>query len=276
MSDLDREVVSAEAARAREAVRELDRPAAATAFRARLRQEFTSGTIESAAPARLFVVPWHRRSMTRWGAAALAAAAAVVVVSVLNQPPAWRLGAVTGEGLVVVDGVPVPTQHAGDLQRRLKPGVFVQMPPGVELEIASRGQIAVQFAAGTQASVPRAPGRWFQRNATVEIRAGELRVVTGRGFQGARLTAETPEARVEVTGTTFAVICEPAGTCVCVFEGRLRVGTRGGVGMADVSGGSRRFVFADGRPEESAAMRDTEHGPLGDFRERMGAEMGAK
>ena len=270
----DHQRLSADEARARDAVRGLDRPMADASFRARLRREFLSGTIQSAAPARVLALPWHRRPMTRWGVPLFAAAAALVVASVFNQGPAWRVNAIHGEGLVIVDGVPVPTQHADDLQRRLKPGVLLQLPAGVELEISSHGQMAVQYTGGTLASIPTPPGRWFQRRAGAEIRSGEVRVTTGMSFHGARLALETPEARVEVTGTTFAVICEPAGTCVCVMEGRLRVGARGAADMAEVAAGHRRFVFADGRPEESADMRDTEHVPLGDFRDRMREEMG--
>jgi len=280
MSDFGREPMNpndepmtAEARQAREALRALPRPVPSAVFRARLRQEFVSGTIESAAPARTLVIPWHRTAMTRWGATALAAAAVLVVVSVLNQAPAWKLGDVHGDGIVVVDGVPIPTQHVADLEQHLKSGVFVQVPDGVDLEIASAGQMALQFTAGTQASVPQPPGRWFQRHALAEVRGGEVRVTTGRDFHGARLAVETPEARVEVTGTTFAIICEQAGTCVCVLEGRVMVGTRGGAGMTAVDGGRRRYVFADGRPEESAEMRDTEHAELPRFRARMNRAM---
>jgi len=103
-----------------------------------------------------------------------------------------------------------------------------------------------------------------------------VRAVTGPAFHGARLAVETPEARVEVTGTTLAIICEPTGTCVCVLDGRVRVGTRGGAGMADVSAGRRRYVFSDGRPDESAAMRPNEHVALGEFRARAMPMMGGK
>src|SRR5678816_3006023 len=74
MNELER--VTPEEARARDAVRSLPRPVAKAAFRARLRQEFTTGTIESAAPAVVLALPWHRRATTRWGATAFAAAAA--------------------------------------------------------------------------------------------------------------------------------------------------------------------------------------------------------
>ncbi len=263
------ETLGADETRAREAVRGLDRPVPGAAFRARLRAEFVAGSIR---PTRPRVVPWHSRPATLWGSAALAAAAAFLVVTALNRPPSWSVASVTGEGLVVVDGVPVPTAHAADLARRLRPGALVHTPAGVEIEIESRGVMAVQFSPATQASVPNVPGRWFDRAAAAEIRSGELRVATGAGFRGARFDLRTPEARIEVAGTTFAVICEPAGTCLCVMEGVVKMGARAGGPMHEVTPGRRRFMFADGREDEAAAMRETEHGPLGEMRARMGGE----
>jgi ferric-dicitrate binding protein FerR (iron transport regulator) len=271
MNELDR--LTPEETRARDAVRALPRPVTRPEFRTRLRQEFTSGAIESAAPAVVLRLPWHRRATTRWGAVAFAAAAAFVAAFVVNRAPDWKLESVRGDGIVLVDGAPVPTAHAEDLARRMKPGVFVQLPSSVQLELVSHGEMAVQLTGGAHASVPSLPGRWFSRRAAAEVREGEIRVTTGRDFHGARLAIETPEARVAVVGTTFAVICEPTGTCVCVMDGALKVGTRGGAGMTEVAAGRRRYVFADGRPEESAEMRPTEHAPLGDLRARMAKEM---
>ena len=271
MNELER--MTPEETRARDAVRALSRPVPRASFRARLRDEFTRGTLEPAAPAVVLRLPWHRRATTRWGAAAIAAAAAFLVVVSVNRAPAWKLGSVRGSGIVVVDGAPVPTTHSEDLARRMKPGAFVQLPPEVQIELVSHGTLAVQLTGGTHASVPSLPGRWFSRHAAGEVREGEIRVTTGADFHGAALAIDTPEARVQVTGTTFAVICEPAGTCVCVMEGKLMVGARGGA-MSPVMGGYRRYVFADGRPEESADMRPTEHDPLGDLRARMAGEMG--
>jgi len=262
--------------RAREAVRGMSRPAADPAFRARLRGQFVSGTIAPAARPVVGLVPFIARPAVRWGGAVLAAAAAFVVVSLLNQAPDWRMRTVSGDGIVVVDGVPVPIAHAADLERRLRAGARVQVPAGVRIELMSEGQLAIQFSPNTEASVPGLPGRWFGRAGTAELRSGELRVTTGRGFHGARLAIETPEARVEVTGTTFALICEPAGTCLCVMNGRVKIGARAGGAMHDVIEGRRRYVFADGRPDESADMRHTEHEPLGEFRDRMRGSLGAR
>jgi ferric-dicitrate binding protein FerR (iron transport regulator) len=276
MSAAQRELLTPEEARARDAVRALPRPTLDPAFRARLAEDFASGRIESAPRARMIPLPWHRRAMTRWGAAAVAAAAAVLVVSALNQGPEWRVTSIRGTGMVVLDGEPVPSNHLARLQSLLKPGVFVQLPDNVTLEIASRGLLALQLTGGAQASVPQPPGRWFQRRAVAEVRGGEVRAVTGHGFHGARLAVTTPDARVEVTGTALAIICEPTGTCVCVYEGRVRMRARAATGMAMVEAGRRRYVFSDGRPDESAPMRPTEHVALAEFRERMRGMMGGR
>jgi ferric-dicitrate binding protein FerR (iron transport regulator) len=267
-------VLTPEEARVREILRATPAPRPNADFRARLKQEFVNGILESSAPARIVRIPWHRRPMTQWGGVALAAAAALLVASVLNQAPDWQVTSIHGAGIVSFDGVPVATTNPIELSRHARPGVFVQVGDGVDFEIASRGMMAVEYTSGAQASLPQPPGRWFQRRSVAEVRGGEIRVVTGRDFSGARLRVETPEARVEVTGTSLAVICEPTGTCVCVMEGKVRVGTRGGTSMADVVAGRRRYVFADGRPDENAEMRPSEHAELPAMRERMKGMMG--
>jgi ferric-dicitrate binding protein FerR (iron transport regulator) len=94
-----------------------------------------------------------------------------------------------------------------------------------------------------------------------------MRVTTGASFKGARLSLVTPEAAIEVTGTTLAVICEPTGTCVCVHEGVVRVGPRGG-DMLAVPAGRRRYIFNDGRAPELAEIRPVEHVELDAFQAR--------
>jgi len=103
-----------------------------------------------------------------------------------------------------------------------------------------------------------------------EVRHGEIRVTTGPAFHGARLHVQTPEATVVVTGTTLAVICEPIGTCVCVYDGEVGVGAKGDR-MEPVVTGRRRFVFNDGRSPESAEIRPIENERLAAFRQSRGA-----
>ena len=58
--ELERESLTPDESRARDAVRALPQAAADPAFRARLGQQFVSGAFEPA-PARARRLPWHRR-----------------------------------------------------------------------------------------------------------------------------------------------------------------------------------------------------------------------
>jgi len=252
--------------RARDAVRALPEPRADEAFRARLEHAFTTGAFPE--PARRIVpLPWYRRSPVAWIAVPAAAAAALVLVLTLNQGPRWELMAAQGAGNAVVDGRPIPLTHPGDLARALRGGARVVVPPDAELTLVSGDRLMVLATAGTEFVVPDAPGRWFGRSVAASIEHGTLRVSTRAGFPGSRLAIMTPEAAVEVTGSTLAVICEEAGTCVCVLDGGVSVGPRGG-DMVPVPGGMRRYVFNDGRAPEMDEMRPMERVKLTDFRER--------
>jgi hypothetical protein len=173
----------------------------------------------------------------------------------------------SGAGIAVIDDQPVPMNHIEELRARLKPGARVRIPSGSALEIANAGNLAIHLDPGTDAILPRAPGRWLWRAASAEVRAGELRITTGPNFRGGRLTVWTPAARVKVTGTTLAVICDPEGTCVCVFDGVVRVGRRSGPLLA-VEHGRRGFVYNDRREPVAAPIRETELVELGTFRAR--------
>jgi hypothetical protein len=144
--------------------------------------------------------------------------------------------------------------------------VRLESPAAAEIELASAAGLVMQVTPGTALTIPATPGRWLNRRVAGTVTRGEIRLTTGHRFAGARLRLTTPEADVDVTGTTLAVICEPAGTCVCVYDGTVMVGERGAA-MEPVLGGRRRFVFNDGRPPESAEIRPTETGKLGEFRD---------
>src|SRR4029077_6921354 len=97
--------------------------------------------------------------------------------------------------------------------------------------------------------------------------SGEIRITTGPRFAGARLAVSSPRAGAEVKGTTLAVIREPGGTCVCVYDGVVRVGEKRGP-MVEVGHGHRRYVFNDGRDPEIAEIREAEVSKLGEFRDQ--------
>lgn len=250
--------------RARDAVRGLASPRADLAFRERLKRDFVAGREGR----RVLELPaaWHRRPAWRTAFAAVGLTALAMVGTLANRGPAWTLLSSSGDGVAVVDRVPVPLGHAEELERRLRPGARLVMPAGAEIEIASAAGLVVEVTAGTEFTLPASPGRWFGRRVSGAVAHGEIRLTTGPSFHGARLRLDTPEASVEVTGTTLAVICEPAGTCVCVYDGVVGVGAKGAQAI-HVPGGRRRFVFSDTRDPELADIRPVELEKLGTFRE---------
>jgi len=273
MSAPDPDRLTPEEQRASQAVRALSTPPAGAAYRARLKREFESGVLEAPVRPVRAPLPLWRRPALAWVALPAAAAALLIVVGALNRGPSWELIASRGQGEAAVDGVPVPLARADELRRRLHHGVRMRLPENGEIEIALPGQMAFQVAAGTDVTLPAAVGRWFGRSAHANVAHGELRITTGAAFHGARLAVETPEAMVEVTGTTLAVICEPTGTCVCVLEGRVRVAAQAEGAGVMVSEGRRRYVWNDARPPESAEIRPNELKSLREFREQRRAMM---
>lgn len=268
----DRVDLTPDERRARDEVRALASPAAGAEFRARLSRAFASGTI-TAAPrpaARSYAAnPW------RWAVVPVAAAAVFLIANALNRGPGWQLTKADGEGIAVVDGRPVPMNHTDELAHRLRPGARVQVPDGATLEITSARTLCVELTGGTDCALPGVPGRWWGREVAGEVKHGELRITSGMDFRGARLALTTPEAKVMVSGTTLAVICETGGTCVCVLEGRVMVGPIAGV-MQSVGGGMLRYVFNDARPVALAPMREVERVKLGAFRDGRKDSMGRR
>jgi len=268
------QVLTPDQERAREALGALATSPADPVFRARTRDAFVTGALGAPgrAGARLHGVSGRRAvagSAWRWAAFPAAAAALFLIVGLINRGPGWRISASRGAGIAVIDGRPVPMNHTEDLARWIRPGARIRVPEASELELVSPRQIAMELTPGTDATVPQTPGRWYGRRVSAEVLAGEVRLMTGPRFDGARLSITTPAARVEVTGTTLAVICDPEGTCVCVLEGKVGVGGRDGP-METVKQGRRRFMFNDGRAE-AAEIRPTELVQLGELRERKRA-----
>ncbi len=287
----DETEADADALHARNVLRGTPAPPPASAYRVRLKEAFRSGAIEHPAEGstehavrQVPVVPLPRRRQSAvWTGFAVAAAIVVVVLAgVLNQGPAWRVTAARGDGGILLDGQsiaaadPAGGRGAAVIGRRVSPGVRIEVPAGAELNLMADGVISMQLTGGTDLIVPPTPPRWFGRRSDLHVRQGEIRVTTGPAFHGARLAVTTPDALLHVTGTTFAVILEPTGTCVCVFEGSVQVGRRSGASMAPVSEGNRRYIFRDGRAPEDDSMRDVERDKLSMFREaQMTAMAGA-
>ncbi|MDM7914293.1 MAG: FecR domain-containing protein [Candidatus Eisenbacteria bacterium] len=149
------------------------------------------------------------------------------------------------------------------LGKLLTGGARVDLADSVLVTIASAENVYLQILPGTQMDIPPAPGRWFGRDVHASIATGEVRITTGPRFPGARLTVETPEVAVVVSGTTVAVIRPPFGTCVCVLEGTVEVSVLGSGSSERVPAG-RRFTFhTDGNEIDRGEMLPEERVRLG-------------
>lgn len=259
MTPHDDDRLTPEQERARAALRALPTAEPEAAFRARLREQFTRGALAGAQPA---ILPLPVRTGPGWLGTALAVAAGLVLgVMLFNQGPAWQIARVRGEGTVLVGDRMLSLRDVANLNAALARGGRVRLPADAEIDLVAPGAIAMTLSAGSDVEVPRTPGRWFQREAQAVVRAGETFFTTGRGFHGAHLTVATEEARVEVVGTTFAVLRHEEGTCVCVMEGKVRVGAIDETPV-EVGAGVRRFCYprALGLPSESAPiLESSEH-----------------
>ncbi len=249
-------------------------PIADPHFREHLRRDFISGEIGPARrPAPL--PPARPRHTVRWLTGVAAAAAVVIVASALNQPPRWRALPSGGSGQLIVNGTAIPVRETAELTRRMQPGSRVRLECTHDLDIVSSGVLAMQLSPGTEIVLPRPPGRWFGRFAEGSVEEGLLRLTTGRRFHGAHLAISTPEAAVQVTGTTLSVIAEPGETCVCVLEGQARVGARQSEKgeMRPVPSGTRCEVLRESGAIRTGDMRESERPKLADLRDRMQAVM---
>ena len=270
MSDRIDEPTGAEKA-TQDAVRALARPRAEGAFRARLRHEFTTGRFGRRVPA-YTPRPWWalKRVLVPVAAAVLA-----VALVWLDGGPDWKIAGADGDGHVAVEG---GVRAPGDrmLAARLARGGELITDSTLTLHLVAPGIAAVTLAPGTDVRLSSTPGRWWGRSMSVEVRSGDAYFTTGRAFHGAHLDVSTPEVSVRAVGTAFAVLRDPAGaTCVCVMEGRVRVGEAGAAaaGAVEVPAGMRRIVEA-GHGAETLPILDESVHRLHRQRDVTGAQLG--
>ena len=118
-----------------------------------------------------------------------------------------------------------------------------------ELQLQAGEQMLWVITPGAQLVLPEAAGRWFGRVVHTEVLAGELRVTTLADFPGTRLVIANDITRIELTGSTIAVIQAADSTCLCVLEGAVTMLDRDAADPVIVPSGQRRLVHRDGRVE---------------------------
>jgi len=261
--------------RASDALAALPRAEPDPSFRARQKDLFVAGAYPREEPPVAARRPGPRTMRRAFFALAGAAAVllAIGVTAVMNAGPRWRVaGAQSAHGNVLVNDEPIPADDVASLNEALAPGAVIEWNGNGDLELVSRRHLALGIAPGTKMTLPAPPPRWFARSSRGSIETGTIRLASGPRFHGARVTIGTPEATVVMTGTMLSVIHEPMGTCVCVFEGAVRV-LAGTHDMGMVPAGQRQVVFADGSEPVRAEMRPGERVKLGEMKEGIRAEL---
>jgi ferric-dicitrate binding protein FerR (iron transport regulator) len=266
-----RPVTPEEASELQRAIRGLGEPRMDPGARARIKRAFLDGNTEATVaahpgvPERRRVRPWR----WKWALAAAAAIACVVLVRDVLLPVGWTVQHRTGSGTIAVDGRHIPLDDSAALERAVRDGGRVVVPPGASIVIAAGDVVSIELMGETDAKLPSPPHRFFATALDTEVRAGEMRVASGADLRGRGLSVRTPDGRVEITGTIFAVMCDDVATCVCVLEGVVRVG-RDATAMEDVVAGMRKVMFRDARPSIVTESAAPHREGLEDFRARLG------
>jgi hypothetical protein len=207
------------------------------------------------------------------GLAAAAAAVALVWVSGRDaEGGPLRITRLEGAGTVLADGGAIPlAELARGGESRLPAGGELHLADGA-LEAEWPGVLSLRVQGATDAVLP-APGTAADDPIEIEIRGGEILFVTGPDFPGRELLVRTPDGRVDVVGTAFAVWRDANGTCVCVIEGEPSVGVDA-AHLEPVRPGTRKVMPADGSAGKILDIVPKHRDDLAAFTERVHARAG--
>lgn len=257
----------------RRRVKELRSVEADADFRKRLRSAFVEGRIGAEHP-QIMTGGRERPRIGRWRWMVPVTAAAVLLVAIitLNRAPTLQVLQVTGQGAVRVDGHPIELDDMSVLSESIHAEGEIETPPDVLIDLLAEDVLLLEVTGGTHLSIPKMPGRWFGRAVACSLRAGELRIKTGKRFPGSELLVFTPEGRVEISGTLLSIQRDSGGTCVCVLEGIAYVGINQN-DMQPVEPGYRKVMLRDGTVEIIPVKPMHQDGVL-DFDKRVGHQIG--
>ncbi len=278
-------------------VRSLPQPPVDPEFRERLRDQFVESRVVTADPAAPPPPRGAGNGVLRSGvsrrrsifALAGALAAGIAIVALLRSadrpdeqvaiegasPVAYEIapGGPADDGSLLVDGREVAVADVRAGRTRILAGQDVEVRGALPLELVWDDVLLLELVPGSRFSLPGAPrGTGGEPTAVLRghIANGEVRIVTGPGFLGRSLTVESDDASIEVIGTTFAVIRDSMGTCVCVEDGVTQIHSRDGKQGGRVVAGRRLQLFDDLRPPVASPIRPEETMKLGMLRDRAG------
>lgn len=247
----------------RGALEHLERPAARAEFRAALEQRFLAGagdaapepTIEPRAPA----AASPRRGLYLLGVA-LAAAAAVVLTLFLakSRAPTWRVHGASDATSVVVDGIPLRADDTARLVEALGSARELEVRGG-RLRLCVRDEAWIELAPGTRLSQMK-----FAAAGPYQVRTdhGSLAVSTLPAFSGRGMRVLTADFDLQVTGTSFAVDVDEAGSCLCTLEGSVQCLPAGESQAQAVAAGRMCFAYRDRSPAKWGSAHESHLSPL--------------
>lgn len=250
----------------KEAIRSTGDVRADASFRERLKEEFRSGNIAEVAsrPDGAAVRTWPRLAWL------LVPAAAVVVLVALLVPRSattWSVQAIRGEGQIEIDGQAISSGTPELVAAALRSGARIRVPEGLSVDVRLDDVMILEFAGGTDATVPAEPAGDSGNTVIGTVHDGELRIKTGPGFPGSELRVMTPESLTVIVGTIVSVYKGDGYTCVCVLEGTARVGIDD-TDLEDVPHDHLKYFFEDGEEPILTDISEDHAADLLEFRDR--------
>ena len=254
-------------------LRSLSFPAPDPGFQASLRRRFATGELEStqaspeADPSHSgaftdptpggtagtpevleFEPPRARKARPAWRVwlvPAFAAAALLLVYFIRPTPPDRTHLEVlaSGEGSLRIGDRDFPLDRADQFQPLLEPGTLIAVSGDMsaEFHLQVEDDFTLVAIAGAEFTVPL-PAQRGRRSFRVDM--GEVRIATLPGLLGEAIEIGAPGTRVDVMGTTLAVIADTASTCVCLLDGNAMMMMKDG-GMTKLDPGMRRIMHMD-------------------------------
>jgi ferric-dicitrate binding protein FerR (iron transport regulator) len=155
-------------------------------------------------------------------AGGLAAAAGMAVLLFLPLAgPEWTVQSAQAQGPIRIDGQDaLAAELAGT---HLGSGTRIRSCDAGEVTLTGAEGLTLVLGPGAEVTLGGKRSLAFGSELRVTVHEGQTWGTTGPGFPGRGLRMETGQARVHITGTTFAVMGAADSTCVCVLSGTVEV-----------------------------------------------------
>ncbi|MEZ4651124.1 MAG: hypothetical protein R3E97_20510 [Candidatus Eisenbacteria bacterium] len=206
-----------------------------------------------------------------WLVPAVAAAAVLLLYFIRPTPPgvSGLDVAAQGNGTLRVGSRSFPIAEVEQYASLLEPGtkLLVEGDMSAEIHMTVEDDFRLVAIAGAEFTVPY-PAKKGRNSFQVDM--GEVRVATLPGISGEAIEIGAPGTRVDVMGTTLAVIADTSSTCVCLLEGTAMMMMKNG-DMHHLDEGMRTIMYMDPeKPDETAPIFGNERMKLEMLRTAVG------